>query len=254
MIDKTKKSAFTLIELLVVIAIIAVLASMLLPALSKARSKAQTIACANNLRSWGTIFQLYANDWDDFVPPYDTTNHRYYPSIYNSLGYFKVNDDSSNGYMQCPSYAWRPGNYTASYELYTVLPTWNRLYYGANYWVGISYRDYASDQYQYRIVEAYRASNLIVYTDIVCVSGQTLTTGLDWQGSAPTNSNRANWIWGRARHDGGANYVMLDGHVSFYKALSPCYTPMRSRNAPHGGSNIDAQESVARFYPFKKMY
>lgn len=192
-----KKIDFTLIELLVVIAIIAILAALLMPALSQSKQTARKIQCTSSLKNYGSAFAMYGNDYSVFPADWD-------PFWYNQvLQYIKPAYDIYLGtnnltvarerVLQCPSKPPTGIEYPAA---------------GAN--------DVFSYGYNYYLISEPG------YPCYKKVDRATKTLGILADSSARTLFNTdymdpARATGAKYRHLGGLNILFTDSHVTWYK-------------------------------------
>jgi len=184
-----KNKGFTLIELLVVIAIIAILAAMLLPALSKARARAKSAVCMNNLKQLGTSLLLYYENYEGLIPTL-IANSQFANFIPKSIVY-------------CP---------TEKYDSYYYSA------YGANY-MTLCYPMRAADNYFNldALRKSKSSSRMWIFTDSIALKQTGPYAFLNrkqFYNCSPGDSD--GYI--HFRHGGRANFLFADGHV---ESLNP---------------------------------
>ncbi len=142
-----KQKAFTLVELLVVIAIIALLMSILMPALARVRNQAKNVLCQNNLKQWGICFSMYTSDYDGYFMPGWCTDNYDYDKLYEFYWMEALRACyGDQGDLRCCPTATKPGTEIAGpgaqYGGYGTFSAWGVFSGGWSYAVPGDYGSY----------------------------------------------------------------------------------------------------------------
>lgn len=227
-----RSHAFTLIELLVVIAIIAILAAMLLPALAKAKQKAQQASCLSNFKQLGLGLRMYTDDFNDRLPPggpvwgLEFGQYGGYGTFLSNLGgllpnylhtYMGLPDPTTQtntiNVMICPG----------ALSTYTPIgvETWHRQFYGM---YNPRFADTNTTRVTFSPFGAYIGSSatapsvkLNAISAVSSFSEAWAMSDLDQRGFAANSSQTPSWsanVPVKPTHGTVRNYIFFDGHAS----------------------------------------
>lgn len=202
------KKKFTLIELLVVIAIIAILASMLLPALNQAKEKARSIKCTGQFKQILLASQLYADSYDEALPLFTDRGFNNSAPIWPVFLMPYINDESI---FLCPS--------EVDHKYVDTIADRGWLSFGSNYVIGEYWWQHGLTSVDWPKLRSMK------YPDQDVFYGDTMSgdTSAGYRGYIISMSqtpgrycNQKEAI--KTRHSNGANLAFVDGHVAWY----PC--------------------------------